>query len=163
MLRGFLAKFDVVADLDDAGLMAVSSWLPQYGDLLVDDLHTRAIQQAYSGLAVPWTGALSGLNPMFDLGIYVAECLWLRRTKLKWIITRDPVQRTAAHLISGGPLGKLFDPMDCVYNTCNSIRVNKRWLQTGRHYTDSPVSLQSDAFYRTVLSHAPPGRRRRKI
>jgi hypothetical protein len=34
-LRAFLAKFDVALNLDDAGIMAVSTWLPQCGDLLV--------------------------------------------------------------------------------------------------------------------------------
>src|SRR5262249_42035855 len=84
-LRAFLAKFDITLNLDDAGIMAVSAWLPQYADLLVDDLDDDAVHDAYWGFLAPWTGKLAGLNPIFDLGIYYAECLWSRRTKLKWI------------------------------------------------------------------------------
>src|SRR5262249_40126676 len=74
-LRGFLAKFEITLSLDDAGLMAVSAWLPQYADLLVDDLDNDDVHDAYWGFLAPWTGALGGLNPIFDLGIYYAECL----------------------------------------------------------------------------------------
>jgi hypothetical protein len=35
---------------------------------------------------------VSGLTPIFDLGIYYAECVWLRRTRLEWIVTRGPDQ-----------------------------------------------------------------------
>jgi hypothetical protein len=81
-LRAFLAKFNVTPNLDDAGIMAVSAWLPEYADLLVD-FGDDAVANAYRGFTAPWIGVLSGLNPVFDLGVYYAECLWLRRTKLK--------------------------------------------------------------------------------
>jgi hypothetical protein len=35
-LRDFFAKLDVALNLEDVGIMAVSTWLPQYADLLVD-------------------------------------------------------------------------------------------------------------------------------
>ena len=75
-LRAFLTNFDVSPDLDDAGLMAVSTWLPHWADLLVDDLVDQATRDTYQRFTSPWTGKLSGLNAKFDLGIYHAECLW---------------------------------------------------------------------------------------
>src|SRR5215510_4564692 len=36
-LRSFLANFEVALNLDDAGIMAVSTWLPRWADLLVGD------------------------------------------------------------------------------------------------------------------------------
>jgi hypothetical protein len=88
--RSFLANFDVSLKLDDDGLLAVSNWLPQYADLLIDDLDGDLVQDAYQGFTLPWTETLSGLNPIFDLGVYYAECLWYRRKKLEWIVYRAP-------------------------------------------------------------------------
>jgi hypothetical protein len=48
-LGEFFAKFDVGLNLDDAGLMAVSTWLPLYADLLLDDLQ-RCCAVCISGL-----------------------------------------------------------------------------------------------------------------
>jgi hypothetical protein len=64
--RDFFAKFDVALNLEDAGIMAVSTWLPQYADLLVD-FDDDAVHDAYREFTAPWTGVLSGLNPIFDV------------------------------------------------------------------------------------------------
>src|SRR5690348_7588845 len=74
-LGRFLEAFDVPLGLDDGGTMAVSAWFPLYADLLVDALGDDTIWRAYRGLETPWTGALLGLNPIFDLGIYCGKCL----------------------------------------------------------------------------------------
>jgi hypothetical protein len=162
-LGGFLAKFDVSLSPDDAGLMAVSAWLPRYADLLVDDLDDDTVQDAYRAFTLPWTGALAGLNPIFDLGIYYAECLWRRRTRLRWIVYRSPDYGSAVHIIEGLPHGRGFDPMHWMYTECRNIRNSrpakrKRWLPD-----DDPVFLGSDRFYTHVLSRCPPGRRSRKL
>jgi hypothetical protein len=65
--RVFLAKFDVVSDIDDAGLiMAVSTWMPVYADLLLPDLDDDSVDGACRGFTTSWAGALMGLNPIFD-------------------------------------------------------------------------------------------------
>jgi hypothetical protein len=69
-LRSFLAKFDVGLSLDDNGVKAVSAWLPIHADLLADGLRHQEsddLWYAYNCFEVPWTGALIGLNPIFDL------------------------------------------------------------------------------------------------
>lgn len=71
-LRIFLAKFDTSLNFDDAGIMAVSVWMHGYANLLVRDLSDHATGEAYWGFSTPWMGALAGLNPIFDLGIYHA-------------------------------------------------------------------------------------------
>jgi hypothetical protein len=159
-LRAFLANFEVSLSSDDAGLMAVSTWLPRWADLLVNDFDDQAVWNAYRRFEVPWTGTLSGLNVIFDLGIYYAECLWTRRTKLEWLVVRGP--DGALHIIKGLPGGKGFDPIDFMYWQCRNIRKAKlpkpKWLR----YSDDPFLLRSDSFCRHVLAKAPPGRRSRK-
>ncbi|RXH16571.1 hypothetical protein EAS56_06150 [Bradyrhizobium guangzhouense] len=161
-LRGFLEKFDVLVNPDDTGLMAVSTWLPQYADLLVDDLDDDTVQDAYRGFTLPWTGPLSGLNPIFDLGIYFAECLWHRRTKLGWIVLRAPDRGFGSHAISGLPGGRFFDPIRFMYVECRNIRNTKRSKQKRTQAYEDSMFLRSDTFCRRVLSYAPPGRRSRK-
>ena len=68
-LRTLLLHFDVALSADDAGLAALSAWLPQWGDLLAHDYTDRELVNAYHRLDAPWTGRLRGLNVMFDLGI----------------------------------------------------------------------------------------------
>lgn len=52
-LTALLASFDVSLNLDDAGLMAVSAWLPQWGDLLINDFRDETVRNAYRRLKVP--------------------------------------------------------------------------------------------------------------
>jgi hypothetical protein len=165
-LRAFLANFDVALNLDNAGLMAISAWLPRYGDLLVNDFDDEVVRDAYRHFDVPWTGPLIGLNVIFDLGIYNAECLWTRRTKLKWQVGRGldvHGHLIAHHFIIGIPGGKWFDPFHYTYVHCRNIRtakINKHRRQLP--YSDTPWILESDSFSRHVRAKAPPGRRRRK-
>lgn len=162
-LRGFFAKFDVSMNLEDAGLMAVSGWLPQYADLLLDDFNSEDVRDAYRTFSRPWIGPLNGLNIIFDLGIYYAECVWLRRTKLKWIVMRGPDIGIVAHAISGLPGGKLTDPMHWTYNHCRNVWVTKKAMkQRLPHHSRGAGFLSREAFSCSVLSEAPPGRRRRK-
>jgi hypothetical protein len=159
-LRAFLANFDVTLSLDDAGLMAVSTWLPHWADLLVDDFSDQSVRDAYRSFTVPWTGRLSGLNVIFDLGIYYAECLWARRTKLEWVVVRGP--EGASHLIKGLPGGKWFDPIHFTYSYCWRIRGAKIAKRKRLPYSNDPVVLKSERFYGQILLNAPPGRRSRK-
>lgn len=156
-LSAFLARFDVQLNLGDAGLMAVSSWLPRYADLLVDDFDDDTTRNAYACFAPSWTGRLSGLNPIFDLGIYYAEGVWARRTKLKWTVVRTSDSGWSTHFIWGLPDGKPFDPISWMYAECRNIRVAKRVP-----YSDNSRFLRTDGFYRHLLSNAPSGRRSRK-
>ncbi len=164
-LRTFLAKFDIALGFDDAGILALSEWMHRYADLLVRDLTDHATGEAYHGFSTPWTGALAGLNPIFDIGVYHAECLWLRRTKLKWIVGRGPQKTISTHFISGLPgTGKLFDPIFDAYMNCWSIsnarkEVRKRFPAV---HADAALEIKRDRFYRLILSQTPPGRRSRK-
>lgn len=159
-LRTFLANFDVALSSDDAGLMAVSTWLPTWGDLLVDNLADEAVWNAYRSFEVPWTGTLIGLNVIFDFGIYYAECLWARRTKLEWLVVRGP--EWATHVIQGLPTGKLFDPFNFMYWECRNIRAAKIAKRKLWPNSSNPDFLKTDCFSRHVLANTPPGRRSRK-
>jgi hypothetical protein len=164
-LREFFANFDVCLSLDDAGLMAVSSWLPYWADLLVDDFDDKAVRDGYDLLRVPWTGTLIGLNVIFDLGVYYAECLWSRRTKLEWSVTRGADVHgivRATHFVKGLPGGKWFDPIHFMYSECWNIRKAKIAKQQRLPHSDDPWLLKSESFYRHVLAKTPSGRRSRK-
>jgi hypothetical protein len=41
-LGAFLANFDVTLNTDDPGLMAISTWLPHWADLLINDLDDQS-------------------------------------------------------------------------------------------------------------------------
>ena len=162
-LRTFLAKFDITLGFDDADIMAVSVWMHGYADLLVRDLNDPTTVEAYWGFSSPWTGPLAGLNPIFDLGIYHAECLWLRRTKLKWIVGRGPQKNVSAHFISGLPgTGKLFGPISSAYGHCSNICIAKRQVRKRFPGAESSLELKRDTLYRLILSQTPPGRRSRR-
>ncbi len=103
-----------------------------------------------------------GLGPerpesISDLGVYYAECLWCRRTKLKWIVLRAPGSGVASHLISGLPGGKLFDPISWMRVHCSNVRASKN--SVNKMNSIEPWELRAESFYRKVLSDAPPGRR----
>jgi hypothetical protein len=164
-LRAFLAKFDIVLGFDDDGIKEVSAWLLQYGDLLLGDLDDDAVQDAYEAFSVPWTGMLAGLNPIFDLGIYYAECLWLRRTKLEWMVIREPEHHAAWHSIFGLPTSKPFNPMHWTFVECRNIRSAKRMLKSRLFrppYAEASLRVHGDSLYRHIVAHTPPGRRHRK-
>jgi hypothetical protein len=126
-LRMFLAKFNISADLDDAGVMAVSAWCPLYADLLVDGLESETVWSAYHEFAAAWVGPLIGLNAIFDLGVYYGECILLRNPKLKWLPLRGPAPHNVAHPIFGQKSRRPFDPIKWIYITCRNIYNEKTW------------------------------------
>jgi hypothetical protein len=124
-LRVFLAKFDVALSLEDVGVKAVSAWCPVYADLLVDGLQHQesdAVWSAYHWFRAPWVGPFIGLNPIFDLGVYVGECLIYRNPRLKWqpYINPEP-NKGALHPIHGQGRGRPFDPINWAYTECKNI------------------------------------------
>jgi hypothetical protein len=162
-LRAFFASFDVALSTDDIGVAAVSAWMPEWADLLVnasDDGHP------YARLEVPWAGKLRGLNVIFDLGFYYGECLWVRRTKLKWRAHRGPDANGNLwtwHLIDGLDLsGRPFDPFHFAFGKCWDVRHAKMLVQKGWPGATQSLSLRGDVFSRYLRAHAPPGRRSRK-
>jgi hypothetical protein len=158
-LRAFLGKFDVALGLDDVGLMAISAWMPVYADLLLPNLDDDAVEDAYRSFTPSWMGTLSGLNPIFDLGVYYAECLWSRRTKLKWLIVRGPDGPGVTHFISGLFGGRLFDPFHWTYVECRNIRNAKRAIRKRIPHTNLP---KSDHLFLRIQGQAPPTGRRAK-
>lgn len=125
-LSRFLAKFDVALSVDDEGVRAVSAWCPAYADLLVDGLEhyyeNDAIWHAYHSFEAPWTGPLTGLNPIFDLGVYLGECMLSRNPRLKWMPLLDPeLNKGASHPIFGQRSGRPFDPIKSTYTDCKNI------------------------------------------
>src|SRR5262249_579311 len=82
-LRNFLLRFDVTLALDDPGLQAVSAWRPGNIGVLVANHRDHATRQAFFQHA-SWVGKWCGLNVIFDLGVFLGECVIARRPKLRW-------------------------------------------------------------------------------
>ncbi len=136
-LRKFLAKFDVTLSLDDANVKAVSAWCPVYADLLVDGLQHQESDElwcAYNWFEVPWTGAMIGFNPIFDLGVFMGECILSRNPRLKWRPLVNPeLGKGASHIIYSSS-GRPFDPMKWTYTECKNVhsaRITRtNWSET---------------------------------
>lgn len=128
-LRRFLAVFNVGLSLEDSGVQAVSAWCPLYADLLVDGLEHKEsedIWSAYHWFQAPWTGRLLGLNTVFDLGIYMGECLLSRNPRLRWLPVIDPEPNSgASHPIFGQRNRRPFDPIKWIYTECKNIHSAK--------------------------------------
>lgn len=149
-LRVFLARFNVALNLDDAGVMALSNWLPNHADLLVDGLSTDSVRDAYDGLATPWTSSLLGLNAIFDLGIYFGECMLSRNSRLKWQPIRGPEPHNVGHPIFGQKNRRPFDPIKWIYVMCSNI-YTERNVPVAR---DTEIATKEDSLYRHILAHA---------
>jgi hypothetical protein len=91
-LRDLLKKFEVDASTDDNGLAAVSAWFDRYGGLLLHfQPYDTSTLNAFISYAPPWTGEHLGINVVWDIGIYVGECIIARRRSARWDLdTGDP-------------------------------------------------------------------------
>ncbi len=144
-LRSFLIKFDVILSMDDVGIMSVSSWCPVYGDFLVPDLETDDVFSAYNDLELPWTGRLIGLNVIFDIGIYIGECVLSHNQTLKWQPMRGPESRSIRHPIFGENR-TVFDPIRSIYVTFRNIAVAKRFPRAHRR----SAFMEPDALFHYI-------------
>jgi hypothetical protein len=144
-LRSFLINFDVVLSMDNGGIMDVSSWCPIYGDFLVPELETEDVFSAYHDFELPWAGRLIGLNVIFDVGIYVGECILHRNQVLKWQPMRGPESRNICHPIFGENR-TVFDPIQSIYVTFRNIVVAKRFPRVHRRST----FMKPDALFHEI-------------
>lgn len=83
-LRAFLGTFGASTSLDDDGLTSVSTWFADNGYALVSSLQDPAVVQRFYQMQTPWTDALRGFNAIFDLGVYLGECLIQKQPRLHW-------------------------------------------------------------------------------
>lgn len=92
VLRDFLKKFEIDADTTDDGLAAVSGWFDCYGGLLLRFRpYDTTNLNAFMSYAPPWTDEQLGINVLWDIGIFIGECLIARRRSAHWDLnTGDP-------------------------------------------------------------------------
>jgi hypothetical protein len=80
-----MKKFGIDAATTDQGLIAVSAWFERYGGLLLHFQPYSAVTlHAFLGYDPPWTGEHFGINVVWDLAIYVGECVMARRPSAYW-------------------------------------------------------------------------------
>ena len=148
-LAGFLKKFDVALSLNDEGVSSVSAWLQIYVDLLVDGLSDQENDEiwcAYHWFQAPWTGPLAGLNPIFDLGVYMGECVLRRNPRLKWWTMVDPEPgKGVRHLIFVQRGQRFFDPMRWMYEECQNMHWPPRSTKTNPDTTRFFKTIQARA------------------
>lgn len=126
-LANFLKKFETVADVDDAGVDAVSVWVAQYAGYLADDFDDPVTKEAYFDFAEPWIGNNIGLNVIFDLGIYLAEAMIARKQKIRW--------GPGVFVLFGVTGGKPFDPFLHSYHYCRGVAIAHKSGVGTRHAT----------------------------
>jgi hypothetical protein len=137
-LRAFLAKFDVEVDTDDAGLSAVSAWCPGNCGALVANMRNHATRQAFFQL-LPWTGELRGLNVVFDLGVFLGECVTARNPKLYWKYlgggsTNDGSASASGYYIQGfRHIRDYLDALGYMYNCCANDQAMVQWPNFDRN------------------------------
>lgn len=138
-LRTFLAKFDVQMGFDDAGLAAVSAWCPGNCGALVASLREDATRQVFFSMRQPWTEQWRGLNVIFDLGLFLGECLIVRSPRLHWIYlpgtSDDGSSNLSGYAIDGFKKtgnGNWLDPMEFIYSVCGQDEMHTRTGDTWR-------------------------------
>lgn len=91
-LHDFLKKFEIDADTTDDGLAAVSGWYDYYGGLLLRFRpYDTTNLDAFVTYAPPWAGEQLGINVLWDIGIFIGECVIARRRSAYWDLdTGDP-------------------------------------------------------------------------
>jgi hypothetical protein len=141
----FLSKFEVPAGVDDMGLAAVSAWCPNHCGFLVRSFglptssrnrkfrflptSSRGYRhkfpptwKTFFELSAPWDDQWHGLNAVFDLGVYLGECIIARNPKLYWWFKAGASDDGAA-IHSGYQIGGFarerdcFDPMMYAFTT----------------------------------------------
>ena len=161
-LSEFLRKFDVSLGLDDAGVAAVSAWLPDYGGLLAWRLWHPKVERAFFDFAGPWTGKLRGLNTIFDLGIYFGECLIARNPRLRWLIFGGAGSATAPPPKTGSSMSgfliegwiKGLDPIWLMHLECSNLqKIENVFYFSARRRAEMAFS-QPDNFSRSVNAYA---------
>jgi hypothetical protein len=136
-LRTFLEKFNVTVNLDDEGLANVSQWLPgNCGALVPNPREDETMQLFYQHLA-PWEGRWRGLNVVFDLAIFLGECVTARNKRLHWVIwpgtSEDGAAVGSGYHIGGFRLPRDgFDPMNYMLRLSGSDENDLRNGSVGR-------------------------------
>ncbi|MGO4686233.1 hypothetical protein AB4Z24_22095 [Hyphomicrobium sp. 2TAF46] len=63
----------------------MSRWCPLNSGCLSDNLRDKKLHDAFYRLSQPWEGEFLGLNAIFDLGIFLGECVICRnRKRRRW-------------------------------------------------------------------------------
>lgn len=79
-------NFAVNATLDRDGVLALESWIQNYGGGLISNVETsREIFEHYNP---HWSGKYSGYNVIVDIAIYLGEYLIYKRPRLFWSINK---------------------------------------------------------------------------
>lgn len=134
LLRDFLKKFEIDAVTTDDGLAAVSGWFDCYGGLLLRFRpRDTSNLNAFMSYAPPWTGEHLGINVVWDIGIFVGECLIARRRSAYWDLDTgdpDPISREAIGYQRPWVAG-LYWPSSC--DPITQIFMDSQWMSRGNH------------------------------
>jgi hypothetical protein len=131
-LSQFMRTFGVEMAVDGPGLTAASAWIAGHAGLLVPNLNSRGVRQAFYRFARPWTGRRRGLNAVFDLGLFFGECIIAKNPKCYWrgFVGAAPGQppRPVCDVgwtgigIQGSRRKPFFDPFQLMENMCANLQ-----------------------------------------
>jgi hypothetical protein len=114
--QSFLKKFHIDATTDEQGLTSVSSWFRRYGGLLMYfQQRSTTTNRAFINHDPAWTNEHIGINVVWDLGIYVGDCIITRYPSAYWTINTgnaDPASLKSLGFQRPGVAG-LYWPTEC--------------------------------------------------
>lgn len=127
VFRALLKRFSISATTNDQDLAAVSEWFDRYGGLLrYYRLRDTSTLNAFVHYDPRWIGRYIGINVIWDIGIYVGECIIARRRYARWDInTGDPDPLSCKALgfhrphIEGLSWPPSCDPITHVFDICH--------------------------------------------
>jgi len=144
-LQNFLKKFGVDATTDDQGLAAVSNWFRRYGGLLIYYQRQNTVTlRAFTNRDPTWTSEHVGINVVWDLGIYVGECIIARYPSAYWALNTgnpDPISLKALGYHRPGVAG-LYWPSEC--DPITQIFIDSQSMSFSMHGIGHKIILIGD-------------------
>jgi hypothetical protein len=124
-LYSFLSQYKVAPDLDDDGLWSVSTWFSEEGSLLLAYVPPVKAIHTFLCFDPKWEGKHISFNVIFDLGIFLAQCLMRRNPKLKWFLAHGGARgagpsNTGYYLMGLKRPGSWIDPMQRAFLHCHN-------------------------------------------
>jgi len=149
-LGTFLEKFEVKMDVDDKGLDVVSAWCAENCGTLVADLRRDAVRQAFFQMSEPWTDWRRGFNVIFDIGVFLGECVITRNNRLNWQYRPGASYDGRTNYSGYGIVGfrnnrDWLDPVQYMYDACVDAEDDLRLGLVGRYLrADTLAGLVGD-------------------
>src|SRR5215510_5772424 len=133
-LIDFMNRFKIEMTTNDSGLTSVSNWFDRYGGLLLPFTPRSTVTfDSFVAYDPSWTGEHIGMNVIWDIGIYLGECVIARNPSAHWALNTgdaDQISREAVGYqrpcVAGLHRPARRDPMTRVFRDGESMSAGMR-------------------------------------